>query len=98
MNSWKRRTRLLPCKGTRRCRPIPKTRSISTTSALSNRTRTTILYELDGDRKGPVDWGLLGEVDDVFSETALSAVRTFVRRTVRDAGFSLLVLAHSDLD
>jgi len=51
------------------------------------------LYELDGDKKGPVDWGLLSQVDDVLSETALSAVRTFIRRVERDSGFSLLVLA-----
>lgn len=51
------------------------------------------LYELDGDRKGPVDWGVLGEDDDVMSERGRAVVAEFVRRTGCDSGFSLLVLA-----
>ena len=51
------------------------------------------LYMLDGDRKGPVDWGQLNQTDDVLSEKALSAIRGFMQQSARDVGFSLLALA-----
>ena len=51
------------------------------------------LYELDGDRKGPIDWGLLGPDDDVLSEKGLGPIREFIRRVSRSVGFSLLALA-----
>jgi ubiquitin carboxyl-terminal hydrolase L3 len=53
------------------------------------------LYELDGDRKGPIDWGWLGPKDDILCEMALSAVRTFIQNVTSDqeVGFSLLALA-----
>jgi len=50
------------------------------------------LYEMDGDKNGPVDWGELGD-DDVMSEQGRALVTEFVRRTGCDSGFSLLVLA-----
>ncbi len=50
------------------------------------------LYELDGDRKGPVDCGLLVE-DDILCETAFSVIRGFMQRVKRDSGFALLALA-----
>lgn len=51
------------------------------------------LYELDGDRQGPVDWGYLETEDDLLSEKALACVKEFIQRTARDVGFSLLALA-----
>ncbi|KAI9791849.1 MAG: ubiquitinyl hydrolase 1 [Peltula sp. TS41687] len=53
------------------------------------------LYELDGDRKGPVDRGLrLKSEEDLLSEGGLSIIREFIER--EDGGnlnFSLLALA-----
>ena len=51
------------------------------------------LYLLDGDRKGPVDWGQLDQTDDILSSSALTAIREFMQRSARDVGFSLLALA-----
>ncbi|KAM5347619.1 hypothetical protein ACJ41O_007443 [Fusarium nematophilum] len=51
------------------------------------------LYELDGDRKGPVDRGALDTTDDVLSERALAVMRDFVGKAAKDIGFSLLALA-----
>ena len=52
------------------------------------------LYLMDGDRKGPIDLGLLvAEDDDVLAETALKSVRSFVELAAKDSGFSLLALA-----
>lgn len=52
------------------------------------------LYELDGDRKGPVDRGLLRPDDDVLTDQGLNAIRKFIQREEgRDANFGLLVLA-----
>jgi ubiquitin carboxyl-terminal hydrolase L3 len=53
------------------------------------------LYELDGDRKGPVDWGLVKE-EDILSEAGLRVVRQFVGRVGSGIGFSLLALAPYD--
>ena len=50
------------------------------------------LYELDGDRRGPVDWGLFpGE--DVLSRDGLVVIREFIKPVERSVGFSLLALA-----
>jgi ubiquitin carboxyl-terminal hydrolase L3 len=52
------------------------------------------LYEMDGDRKGPVDRGLLGSDEDVLDEHSLSVIREFIQREDGgDMNFSLLVLA-----
>ena len=51
------------------------------------------LYELDGDRKGPIDWGRLDPDDDVLSDMALGAIRDFIQRISKAVGFSLLALA-----
>jgi ubiquitin carboxyl-terminal hydrolase L3 len=52
------------------------------------------LYELDGDRKGPMDRGVLGPDEDVISMSGLSVIRDFVEREKeRGDHFSLLVLA-----
>lgn len=52
------------------------------------------LYELDGDRKGPVDRGPLASDEDVLAECGLSVIREFIQREdAGETGFSLLVLA-----
>ena len=52
------------------------------------------LYEMDGDRKGPVDRGLLGPDEDVLDEHGLGMIREFIQREDEaDTSFSLLVLA-----
>lgn len=52
------------------------------------------LYEMDGDRKGPVDRGIVGPGQDVLGEGALATVRQFIEREDGgNANFSLLVLA-----
>jgi ubiquitin carboxyl-terminal hydrolase L3 len=56
------------------------------------------LWELDGRRKGPLDRGLLGEEEDVLSETALTlGPRLFMQREAAagagDLRFSLITLA-----
>jgi ubiquitin carboxyl-terminal hydrolase L3 len=51
------------------------------------------LYELDGDRKGPIDWGVLPPEEDLLSFKARSVVKEFTQRVALDVGFSLLALA-----
>lgn len=54
------------------------------------------LYEMDGDRKGPVARGLLGSDEDVLDERGVSVIREFIQREDGgDTNFSLLVLAPS---
>ena len=58
------------------------------------------LWELDGRRKGPLDRGLLGDDEDVLSETALKlGPRLFMQREAAagagDLRFSLITLAGS---
>ena len=52
------------------------------------------LYEMDGDRKGPVDTGvLLGPEEDIFAAGGLGIVRKFIEReNGASLNFSLLVL------
>lgn len=55
------------------------------------------LYEMDGDRKGPVDLGGLADDEDVLAEAGLSVVKKFIEREKGKGGrgninFSLLVL------
>lgn len=51
------------------------------------------LYEMDGDRKGPVDRGPLGSDEDVLDERSLNLIQEFVQREDGcNANFSLLVL------
>lgn len=53
------------------------------------------LWEMDGDRKGPLDRGLLPEGEDVLGEEALKrSVRKFMERE-NDPRFSLIALAPS---
>ena len=51
------------------------------------------LYELDGDRPGPIDLAVLEPGDDILCETGLKAVRDYVAaQGVDKIGFSLLAL------
>ena len=55
--------------------------------------RNNHLYELDGDRKGPVDRGILGADEDVLSDHGLNVVREYIRReNGGNPRFGLLVL------
>lgn len=52
------------------------------------------LYEMDGDRKGPVDRGSLAAEEDVLAERSLSVIRDFMKREDGlNASLNLLVLA-----
>lgn len=56
-------------------------------------SKTGHLYELDGDRKGPVDHGILEPGEDILSGRALSVVQNFIRREKgANVNFSLLAL------
>jgi ubiquitin carboxyl-terminal hydrolase L3 len=52
------------------------------------------IYELDGDRKGPVDRGpLLGPDEDMLAEGGLNIVREFIQRENEvNFNFSLMAL------
>lgn len=51
------------------------------------------LWELDGDRKGPVDRGAMDEDEDVLGESGLRIVKEFIEREQgQNTGFSLLAL------
>lgn len=52
------------------------------------------IYELDGDKPGPVGSEvLLGEDEDLLSQLSLAVVRDFTARCGADLGFNLLALA-----
>lgn len=52
------------------------------------------LYEMDGDREGPVDRGSLAAEEDVLAERSLNVIRDFMKREDGlNASFNLLVLA-----
>ena len=56
-------------------------------------SKTGHLYELDGDRKGPVDHGSLGVGEDILSGGALSIIQKFFgRENGQNVNFSLLAL------
>ncbi|PKS11979.1 hypothetical protein jhhlp_001275 [Lomentospora prolificans] len=51
------------------------------------------LYELDGDRKGPIDRGaVLRPNDDVLSEGGLAVIREYIEREHGNTGFGLMAL------
>lgn len=52
------------------------------------------LYELDGDRKGPRDTGLLLESDDVLVPEGLNLIRNYMNREERNENFGLLALGY----
>ncbi|KAJ4301695.1 ubiquitinyl hydrolase 1 [Kalmusia sp. IMI 367209] len=52
------------------------------------------LYELDGDRKGPKDRGILEPHEDLLSDGGQNAIREFIQREQgQNSNFSLLALA-----
>jgi ubiquitin carboxyl-terminal hydrolase L3 len=57
------------------------------------------IYELDGDRKGPIDHGFVGSDDDggdVLDQAGLKVVRTFLNREKgSNMNFSLLALVYA---
>lgn len=58
------------------------------------------LYELDGDKKGPIDLGPIlseGNPDDILSRPTLDAVREYLQRDGH-TNYSLLALAKSPPD
>ncbi|KAG8991980.1 ubiquitinyl hydrolase 1 [Tulasnella sp. JGI-2019a] len=64
---------------------------------LPKSTKNGHLYLMDGDRKGPVDLGLLlTESDDLVSEPALEVVRKFIQMEGgENLNFSLMALGPS---
>ncbi|KAJ9666301.1 ubiquitinyl hydrolase 1 [Coniosporium apollinis] len=51
------------------------------------------IYELDGDRKGPVDRGSIGTNEDLLSERGLEVVKQFIEREEgQNLNFSLMAL------
>jgi|SRR5688572_7367234 ubiquitin carboxyl-terminal hydrolase L3 len=50
------------------------------------------LYELDGDRKGPIDRGVLRREDDLRGEAALAVVKEYFEDNPGDISYSLLAL------
>lgn len=51
------------------------------------------LYEMDGDRKGPIDRGALGVGDDVFCDAGLKIIKDFIQQEGgANLNFSLLAL------
>ena len=56
-------------------------------------SKTDHLYELDGDRKGPVDHGMLKGGGDLLSGEALKVIQKFISREKgANVNFSLLAL------
>lgn len=53
------------------------------------------LYELDGDKRGPVDHGLVSEEDDLLAEGHLNAVKAFIGNDADLIGFCMMALAPS---
>ena len=58
--------------------------------------RSGHLHEMDGDRKGPVDHGILGSGEDILNDCGLKAIKKFIRREEgTNVNFSLLALVPS---
>ena len=50
------------------------------------------LYQLDGDRKQPIDLGALASDEDVLSEKCLSVIRGMIASEDNNPNFSLMAL------
>ena len=56
------------------------------------------LYQLDGDRKRPIDLGALTADEDVLSERCLSVIRGMMAREDENLNFSLMALTeHAEM-
>jgi ubiquitin carboxyl-terminal hydrolase L3 len=54
------------------------------------------LYELDGDRKGPIDRGLvLASEEDMLASGGLSVIREYIEREKGNCAFGLMALVHT---
>jgi ubiquitin carboxyl-terminal hydrolase L3 len=53
------------------------------------------LYQLDGDRKQPIDLGVMAAEDDVLSDKCLSVVRGMFASEEANPNFSLMALVSS---
>ena len=54
------------------------------------------IYELDGDRKCPIDKGILLVGDDMLAENGLNIVRDFIQRERSGSvGFNLMALVRT---
>ncbi len=54
------------------------------------------LYEMDGDRKGPIDRGVLPPGEDILGKRGLELVKAYVCQEPESVNFSLLVLAPTE--
>lgn len=52
------------------------------------------LYELDGDRRGPRDTGIVLESDNVLVAEGLDLIRDYIHRDGSDGNFGLLALGY----
>ena len=50
------------------------------------------LYQLDGDRKRPIDLGLLDADADVLSDKCLNVIRSMIAEDVENLNFGLMAL------
>lgn len=54
------------------------------------------IYELDGDRKGPIDRGKFEGAEDMLSEGCLNLVRDFITKEKGNLNFSLMALVSNE--
>jgi ubiquitin carboxyl-terminal hydrolase L3 len=54
------------------------------------------IYLLDGDRKGPIDLGLVAADQDVLSDKCLHAIRSMIAEEEGNVNFSLMALVPAD--
>jgi ubiquitin carboxyl-terminal hydrolase L3 len=61
------------------------------------RTEHSRIYEMDGDRKGPMDKGAtLKPEDDMLSEAGIAAIKEYIQReSSMDPNFSLMALVET---
>ena len=55
-------------------------------------TKSGHLYQLDGDRKRPIDLGILPADEDVLSDKCLHVIRNMMTLEVNNPNFSLMAL------
>jgi ubiquitin carboxyl-terminal hydrolase L3 len=55
------------------------------------------LYQLDGDRKGPIDLGPMAVDEDVLADKCLKVIRDMIASEEGDPHFSLMALVPADV-